>query len=68
MEEKTALTNAQRQANFKAKKDEMLNQLMIANTALQAENAKLHLEIKNLTEKMHQMEVRHLKEKLKKAV
>lgn len=68
MEEKTALTNAQRQANFKAKKDETINKLMDANAVLQAENSKLHQELVSLREKMHQMEVRHLKEKLKKAV
>lgn len=65
---KKAMSNAERQAAFKAKKEEAMQQLTATNALLLAENTKLHQDVKNLVEKMHQMEVRHLKEKLKKAV
>ena len=56
-----ALTNAERQAAYKAKKGETIDQLTATNSALIAENAKLQLEVKTLTEKMHRMEINTLK-------
>lgn len=66
-ESKKALSNAERQAAFKAKKEEAMQQLTATNALLLAENTKLHQDVKTLTEKMHRMEVAHLKEKLKNA-
>lgn len=66
-----ALTNAERQAAYKAKKVETIDALSATNAALIAENAKLQAEVKNLTEKMHRMEINALKAQnaqLKKAL
>lgn len=62
---KKALSNAERQAAFKAKKEEAMQQLTNTNALLQAENTKLHSEISELKEKLHRQEVAHLKEKMK---
>lgn len=64
-ESKKALSNSERQAAFKAKKEFAMEQLTITNAALQAENAKLHQEIKVLTEKMHRQELKFLNEKIR---
>lgn len=61
-----ALTPAERQANAKAKKQELLESLSSANALLMTENTNLRAEIKTLTEKMHRMEIAALKAQLKK--
>jgi regulator of replication initiation timing len=62
-----ALTAAERQANAKTRKEEVLENLTKTNEMLISENQKLQLEVKNLTEKMHRMEISALKAQLKKA-
>jgi hypothetical protein len=61
-----ALTAAERQAAAKARKEEILENLTKTNEILIAENQKLQLEVKFLTEKMHKMEISALKAQLKK--
>lgn len=56
-----ALTNAERQAVYKAKKTETIDALSATNATLIAENAKLQSEVKNLIEKIHKMEIAALK-------
>lgn len=58
-----ALTNAERQAAHKAKKQETLETLALANTSLLAENSKLRAQIAEMTEKVHQSEILTLKTK-----
>ena len=61
-----ALTNAERQAAYKARKAEMLETLTQQNAALIEENARLRDELDKLKEKMHRTEVAALKAQLKK--
>ena len=61
-----ALTNAERQAAYKARKAEMLETLTQQNAALIEENARLRDELDKLKKKMHRTEVAALKAQLKK--
>lgn len=56
-----ALTNAERQAAFKARKAETLDSLAQQNAALLAEVAELRAEVDRLREKAHRLEVSALK-------
>lgn len=56
-----ALTNAERQAAFKEKKQNAIDELTATNAALVADNQKLQIEVKNLTEKAHKLELNVLK-------
>ena len=56
-----ALTNAERQAAFKARKAETLDSLTQQNAALLAEVAELRAEVDRLREKAHRLEVSALK-------
>ena len=62
-----ALTNAERQAAFKARKAETLDSLAQQNAALLAEVAELRAEVDRLREKAHRMEVAALKAQMKRA-
>ncbi len=61
-----ALTNAERQAAYKARKAEMMETLTQQNAALLKENAELRAELDALKTKMHKAEVAALKAQLKK--
>lgn len=61
-----SLTNAERQAAYKARKAEMMETLTQQNAALLKENAELRAELDALKTKMHKAEVAALKEQLKK--
>ena len=56
-----ALTNAERQAAFKARKAETLEALAQQNAALLAEVAELRAEVDRLREKAHRLEIAALK-------
>ena len=56
-----ALTNAERQAAFKARRAETLEALAQQNAALLAEVAKLRAELDAMKEKAHRLEVAALK-------
>ena len=56
-----ALTSAERQAAFKARKAETLDALAQQNAALLAEVAELRAEVDRLREKAHRLEVAALK-------
>ena len=60
-----ALTNAERQAAFKAHKNETMDALAQQNAALLAEVAELRAEVDKLREKAHRLEVGALKARLK---
>ena len=62
-----ALTNAERQAALKARREEMAQFLAEQNTALLEENAALRAEVAALKEKAHRLEVLTLKAQLKQA-
>ena len=62
-----ALTNAERQAAFKARKAETMDALTQQNAALLLEVAKLRAELDVMREKAHRLEIAALKEKLKRA-
>lgn len=62
-----ALTPAERQANAKARKEEILENLSKTNEMLVAENQKLQQEVKVLTEKLHKSEMNALRIQLKKS-
>jgi predicted nuclease with TOPRIM domain len=62
-----ALTNAERQAALKARREEMTRMLAEQNAALLAENAELRAEVATLREKAHRLEVASLKAQLKQA-
>ena len=62
-----SLTNAERQANYKQKRDDLLQSLSTNNELLMAENARLQIEVKALTEKCHRLEIASLKAQLKKS-
>ena len=62
-----ALTNAERQAAFKARRAETMDALAQQNAALLAEVAELRAEVDRLKEKAHRMEVAALKAQMKRA-
>ena len=59
-----ALTNAERQAAFKARRAETMDALAQQNAALLAEVAELRAELDALKEKAHRLEVAALKAQL----
>ena len=61
-----ALTNAERQAAFKARRAETMDALAQQNAALLAEVAELRAEVDRLREKAHRMEVAALKAQMKR--
>ena len=61
-----ALTNSERQANYKQKREDLLQSLASNNELLVAENSRLQAELKNLVEKCHRLEIVALKAQLKK--
>lgn len=61
-----ALTNAERQAAFKARKAETMDLLTQQNAALLAEVAELRAELDKLREKAHRLEIAALKSQIKK--
>ncbi len=62
-----ALTNAERQAAYKARRTEMLETLTQQNAALLAEVAELRAEVDRLKEKAHRLEVAALKAQIAEA-
>ncbi len=62
-----ALTNAERQAAFKARRAETIEALTQQNTALLAEVASLRAELDAMWEKAHRLEVAALKAQIKRA-
>lgn len=69
-----ALTAAERQANAKAKKQEIMESLVNSNALLLAETQKLQgklksseEKIKELTDKIHKMELSALRAQIKKS-
>ena len=62
-----ALTNAERQAAFKARRAETMDALAQQNAALLAEVAELRAELDALKEKAHRLEVAALKAQLEAA-
>ena len=62
-----ALTNAERQAALKSRREEMARLLAEQHTALLEENAALRAEVTALKEKAHKLEVAALKAQLKQA-
>jgi predicted nuclease with TOPRIM domain len=61
-----SLTNAERQANYKQKREDLMNSLSAQNESLIAENARLQAEVKALIEKCHRFEIAALKAQIKK--
>ena len=61
-----ALTNAERQAALKARREEMTRLLAEQNSALLEENAALREEVAALREKAHRLEIAALKAQIKK--
>lgn len=62
-----ALTNAERQAAFKARRAETMDSLTQQNAALLAEVAELRSELDSMREKFHRLEVAALKAQIKAA-
>lgn len=62
-----ALTNAERQAAFKARKAETIEILTQQNAALLAEVAELRAEVDKLRDKAHRLEVSALKAQIAEA-
>lgn len=60
-----ALTNAERQAALKNRREEMARLIAEQNAALMAENAALRAEVEALKAKAHRLEVAALKAQLK---
>lgn len=61
-----SLTNAERQFNFKKKREDLMQSLASQNETLIADNARLQVEVKSLTEKLHRLEIAVLKAQIKK--
>jgi seryl-tRNA(Sec) selenium transferase len=61
-----ALTNAERQANLKARREEITRLLTEQNAKLLDENAALREEVATLREKAHRLEIAALKAQIKK--
>jgi len=61
-----SLTNAERQANYKKKREDLMQSLAAQNEALMAENSRLQAEVKALVEKCHKLEIAALKAQIKK--
>jgi predicted nuclease with TOPRIM domain len=61
-----SLTNAERQANFKKKREDLTQSLVSQNETLIDDNARLQAEVKALTEKVHRLEIAALKAQIKK--
>ena len=61
-----ALTNAERQAALKARREEMTRLLAEQNSALLEENAALRAEVAALTDKAHKLEIAKLLQDLNK--
>ena len=62
-----ALTNAERQTAFKARRAETMDTLTQQNSALLAEVAALRTELDLMREKAHRLEVAALKAQIKRA-
>ena len=62
-----ALTNAERQAAFKARRAETMDALAQQNAALLAEVAELRAELNAAKEKAHRLEMAALKAQIKRA-
>lgn len=62
-----ARTNAERQADLKARREETTRMLAEQNAALLEENAALRAEVAALTAKAHRLEVAGLKAQIKQA-
>lgn len=62
-----ALTNAERQAAFKARKAETMDSLTQQNATLLAEVAELRAEVNKLRDKAHRLEVASLKAQISEA-
>lgn len=60
-----ALTNAERQAQFKARKSETMDALAQQNAALVAEVSELRAEVDRLRDKAHRLELAALRAQLK---
>ena len=60
-----ALTNAERQAAFKARKSETMDALAQQNAALLEEVAELRAEVDRLREKAHRLELAALRAQIK---
>ena len=60
------LTNAERQANFKKKRDDLMQSLASQNEVLLSDNARLQAEVKSLTDKVHRLEIAALKAQIKR--
>ena len=60
-----ALTNAERQAQYKARREDLGQMLAEQNAALQAENAALRVELDGWKEKVHKLELAALRSQLK---
>jgi predicted nuclease with TOPRIM domain len=65
-EKKMTLTNAERQANFKKKREDLMQSLASQNEALLSDNARLQAEVKSLTDKVHRLEIAALKAQIKR--
>lgn len=61
------LTNAERQANYKQKREDLLQSLASNNESLIADNLRLQAEVKLLVEKCHRLEILALKAQIKKS-
>lgn len=61
-----ALTNAERQAALKARREEMARLLAEQNSALLEENAALRAEVARLKDQAHKLEIAALKAQIKK--
>ena len=60
-----ALTNAERQANLKARRENMSQMLAEQNAALQSENVALRTELETLRAKVHRLELAALRLQIK---
>lgn len=61
-----ALTTAERQANFKKKREDLMQSLVTQNENLILDNVRLQSEVKSLTEKLHRLEIAALKAQIKR--